>query len=477
MTADRGSERPAVPGPVAPSTPSTRTCCAGSWRPAPRSPTAPAPARSACSASGCATTCRALPAGDDEEGALQVGRLRAAVVPARREQRRLAARARRHHLGRVGRRGRQPRAGLRRPVAVLAHAGRRVDRPARRHPATRCARDPDSRRMVVSAWNVAALPEMALAPCHALFQFYVADGKLSCQLYQRSADLFLGVPFNIASYALLTRMVAQQVGLEPGDFIWVGGDCHIYTNHLPQVREQLSREVLPFPQLEIDPAPSLFDHAYEDLHLARLPAPPGDPGCGGRVTSVRMIWAQAARRRHRCRRRPALAPARGPAAVQGAHPRLHRGHGPPHLGVAAGAVPAAARPPQRGAQLDAGPPQRGVQVAGRSTTCSRCPATCWVIGGGAVYAALLPHADEARRHRGRRATCPGTPGRRRSDRTGPRRAGAGGGPGDDRAAVPGVAVVPPAAAPGPVAGCSPRTAEWTGPGSPTVSARPVDSCP
>ena len=127
--------------------------------------------------------------------------------------------------------------------------------------------DPDSRRMVVSAWNVAALPEMALAPCHALFQFHVADGKLSCQLYQRSADLFLGVPFNIASYALLTRMVAQQVGLEPGDFIWVGGDCHIYRNHLPQVREQLSREVLPFPQLEIDPAPSLFDHRYEDFRV------------------------------------------------------------------------------------------------------------------------------------------------------------------------------------------------------------------
>ena len=127
--------------------------------------------------------------------------------------------------------------------------------------------DPDSRRMVVSAWNVAALPDMALAPCHALFQFHVSDGRLSCQLYQRSADLFLGVPFNIASYALLTRMVAQQVGLEPGDLIWVGGDCHIYTNHLPQVREQLAREVLPFPQLEIDRAASLFDQAYEDLHL------------------------------------------------------------------------------------------------------------------------------------------------------------------------------------------------------------------
>jgi thymidylate synthase len=123
--------------------------------------------------------------------------------------------------------------------------------------------DPDSRRMVVSAWNVGALPEMALAPCHALFQFYVADGRLSCQLYQRSADMFLGVPFNIASYALLTRMVADQVGLAPGDFIWVGGDCHIYSNHVAQVTEQLSRDVRPFPTLEIAPAPSLFDYTYE----------------------------------------------------------------------------------------------------------------------------------------------------------------------------------------------------------------------
>jgi thymidylate synthase len=123
--------------------------------------------------------------------------------------------------------------------------------------------DPDSRRMIVSAWNVGAIPEMALAPCHALFQFYVAGGKLSCQLYQRSADMFLGVPFNIASYALLTRMVADQVGLAPGDFIWVGGDCHIYSNHTAQVAEQLSREVLPFPTLELAPAPSLFDYTYE----------------------------------------------------------------------------------------------------------------------------------------------------------------------------------------------------------------------
>src|SRR3712207_3067354 len=128
-------------------------------------------------------------------------------------------------------------------------------------------RDPDSRRMIVSAWNVADLPEMALEPCHALFQFYVAGGRLSCQLYQRSADLFLGVPFNIASYALLTRMIAAQVGLEPGEFIWVGGDTHIYNNHVEQVREQLSRQVRPFPTLDIAPAPSLFEHRYEDLVL------------------------------------------------------------------------------------------------------------------------------------------------------------------------------------------------------------------
>ncbi|MBG0560019.1 thymidylate synthase [Actinoplanes aureus] len=125
--------------------------------------------------------------------------------------------------------------------------------------------NPDSRRMIVSAWNVSDIPEMALAPCHALFQFYVADGKLSCQLYQRSADLFLGVPFNIASYALLTRMIAAQAGLAPGDFIWVGGDCHIYNNHVEQVTEQLSREPYPFPELEIADRPSLFEYEYGDF--------------------------------------------------------------------------------------------------------------------------------------------------------------------------------------------------------------------
>ncbi|WP_029068806.1 thymidylate synthase [Jonesia quinghaiensis] len=125
--------------------------------------------------------------------------------------------------------------------------------------------NPDSRRMLVSAWNVSELDKMALLPCHAFFQFYVVDGRLSCQLYQRSADLFLGVPFNIASYALLTHMVAQQTGLEVGDFIWTGGDCHIYLNHRDQVTEQLSREIRPFPTLALTPAQSLFDYTFDDV--------------------------------------------------------------------------------------------------------------------------------------------------------------------------------------------------------------------
>nr|WP_246119463.1 thymidylate synthase [Cellulomonas massiliensis] len=128
-------------------------------------------------------------------------------------------------------------------------------------------RDPDSRRHIVSAWNVADIPSMALAPCHAFFQFYVADGRLSCQLYQRSADLFLGVPFNIASYALLTHMVAQQTDLEVGDFVWTGGDCHIYDNHVDQVREQLTREPYPAPTLRLRKAPSLFDYRFEDVEV------------------------------------------------------------------------------------------------------------------------------------------------------------------------------------------------------------------
>lgn len=127
--------------------------------------------------------------------------------------------------------------------------------------------NPDSRRMLVSAWNVGELEQMALLPCHAFFQLYVVDGKLSLQMYQRSADLFLGVPFNIASYALLTHMLAQQAGLEVGDFIWTGGDCHIYLNHLDQVREQLSREPYPFPRLELTPADSLFSYSFSDVNI------------------------------------------------------------------------------------------------------------------------------------------------------------------------------------------------------------------
>ncbi len=135
--------------------------------------------------------------------------------------------------------------------------------------------NPDSRRILVSAWNVAALPEMALMPCHALFQFYVAPAadaasrpRLSCQLYQRSADIFLGVPFNIASYALLTHMLAQQCDFDVGDFIWTGGDCHIYSNHHEQVQLQLSRAARPYPKLQIKRhPPSIFDYEFEDFEV------------------------------------------------------------------------------------------------------------------------------------------------------------------------------------------------------------------
>lgn len=128
--------------------------------------------------------------------------------------------------------------------------------------------NPDSRRHIVAAWNVANIDEMKLPPCHCLFQFYVADGKLSCQLYQRSADIFLGVPFNIASYSLLTHMIAQQCDLEVGEFIWTGGDTHIYSNHFEQVREQLSRQPYPYPTLKILRKPeSIFDYQFEDFEF------------------------------------------------------------------------------------------------------------------------------------------------------------------------------------------------------------------
>lgn len=135
--------------------------------------------------------------------------------------------------------------------------------------------NPDSRRLIVSAWNPALVDEMALPPCHALFQFYVANGKLSCQLYQRSADIFLGVPFNIASYALLTMMVAQVSGLELGDFVWTGGDCHLYANHIVQADLQLTREPYPLPTMKINPqVKDLFAFKYEDFELQNYQAHP-----------------------------------------------------------------------------------------------------------------------------------------------------------------------------------------------------------
>jgi thymidylate synthase len=134
---------------------------------------------------------------------------------------------------------------------------------------------PDSRRIILSAWNVAEIENMALPPCHCLFQFYVAEGRLSCQLYQRSCDIFLGVPFNIASYALLTHMVAQQADLKVGDFIWTGGDCHLYLNHLEQANEQLAREPLPLPTLAIKRRPpSIFDYRFEDFEILNYEAHP-----------------------------------------------------------------------------------------------------------------------------------------------------------------------------------------------------------
>ena len=139
----------------------------------------------------------------------------------------------------------------------------------------RLRENPDSRRMIVSAWNVGELDKMALPPCHCLFQFYVADGRLSCQLYQRSADVFLGVPFNIASYALLTHMIAQQTGLRLGEFIWTGGDCHLYRNHLEQADVQLRREPFPLPRLVIARRPdSLFEYRFDDFEIIDYEAHP-----------------------------------------------------------------------------------------------------------------------------------------------------------------------------------------------------------
>jgi thymidylate synthase len=162
--------------------------------------------------------------------------------------------------------------------AWLAPDGRTIDQIAQAVEQLR--RNPDSRRIMVSAWNVGELDRMKLMPCHALFQFYVAGGRLSCQLYQRSADVFLGVPFNIASYALLTHMMAQQCDLQPGEFIWTGGDTHLYLNHLDQADQQLARTPLPLPRLGLRRRPpSIFEYVYEDFefvnyqHHAAIKAP------------------------------------------------------------------------------------------------------------------------------------------------------------------------------------------------------------
>ncbi len=151
--------------------------------------------------------------------------------------------------------------------------GRKIDQVAQ--VVQQLRESPDSRRIILSAWNVAEIDNMALPPCHCLFQFYVAEGKLSCQLYQRSCDIFLGVPFNIASYALLTHMLAQQADLKVGDFIWTGGDCHLYLNHLEQADEQLSRTPLPLPTLAIKRRPpSIFDYRFEDFEILNYEAHP-----------------------------------------------------------------------------------------------------------------------------------------------------------------------------------------------------------
>jgi thymidylate synthase len=140
-------------------------------------------------------------------------------------------------------------------------------------------KNPDSRRLIVSAWNVGEVEKMALPPCHLLFQFYVADGKLSCQLYQRSADVFLGVPFNIASYSLLTMMMAQVCGLQPGEFVHTLGDAHIYSNHMDQIQEQLKREPYPLPTIKINPeVKNMFDFQYEDFKLLNYQSHPAIKG-------------------------------------------------------------------------------------------------------------------------------------------------------------------------------------------------------
>ena len=213
---------------------------------------------------------RILPAHHHEEGLFERHHLQASMVPQRRHQRPLVTRKHGVHIwdawadenGCLG-----PIYGHQwRECPSAAFGVRPIDQIANVIDTIR--HNPDSRRIIVSSWNVAQISRMALLPCHCLFQFHVRGDKLDCQLYQRSADMFLGVPFNIASYSLLTMMIAQQSGYQPGRFIWVGGDTHIYLNHLEQVVEQLSREPRPYPHMSIYKAPNISSHRYEDFQLS-----------------------------------------------------------------------------------------------------------------------------------------------------------------------------------------------------------------
>ena len=243
--------------------------CPGSWSPAPKSAIVPVPARSACSATSCASTLgEGFPLVTTKKvhlksivyellwflkGDTNVRYLNEHGVTIWDEWA-----DERGELGPVyGAQWRSWKTADNRTVDQISNVIEQI------------RKNPDSRRLLVSAWNVGEVEKMALQPCHTLFQFYVANGKLSCQLYQRSADVFLGVPFNIASYALLTLMVAQVTGLEPGDFVHTFGDAHLYLNHLEQAREQLKREPRPLPKMTLNPnVPSVFDFRYEDFTLS-----------------------------------------------------------------------------------------------------------------------------------------------------------------------------------------------------------------
>ena len=343
---------------------------------------------------------------------------RAAVVPARRRQHALAAGTRRDDLGRMGS---ATTATWARCTACSGAAGRRPTAATSTRSRRWCRQlktNPDSRRIIVSAWNVADLSKMALAPCHAFFQFYVArqrrQAALSCQLYQRSADIFLGVPFNIASYALLTHMMAQQCDLDVGDFIWTGGDCHIYSNHHEQVRaaaERASR--IPYPTLDIKRKPaSIFDYAFEDFEVLDYQHHPRSRRrwrCErrGHGTSSSLIAARGAQRRHR--RRTAACPGACPEDLAHFQQQITLGTPvvmgrktwdslPPRFRPLPGAATSSSRatPPGQAAGAEVGRLAR--RGAGR---CAGDADEVFVIGGAQLYAQALPRAQRAAVHRDR----------------------------------------------------------------------------